>query len=104
MDLFKLLGTISVDNKDANKALDDTGKKGEETQGKLSKAFSAMGKGAVALGKTVVTGLAAGATAMGALTVKALNLSGELEQNMGGSETVFKQYAENVQGKANEAF
>ena len=93
MELFKLLGKIAVDNSEANKALDDTSQKGEKTQSKLSKAFGAMGKGAVAVGKTVMTGLAVGGAAMGALTVKALNMSGELEQNMGGSEAVFKEYA-----------
>lgn len=104
MDLFKLLGTIAIDNKDANKALDDTSQKGENTESKLSGAFSKIGQGAIAAGKVIATGLAAGATAMGTLTVKALNLSGELEQNMGGSEAVFKKYAENVQSIAKEAF
>lgn len=104
MDLFKLLGTIAIDNSDANKALDDTSNKGENTESKLSGAFSKIGNAAVAAGKVIATGLAAGATAMGTLTVKALNLSGELEQNMGGSEAVFKKYAENVQSIAKEAF
>ena len=49
-------------------------------------------------------GLAAGGAAMGALTIKALNLSGELEQNMGGSEAVFKDYAGKMQETAKEAF
>ena len=104
MDLFKLLGTIAVDNSGANKALDETSDKGEKTQSKLSKAFGAIGKGAVAVGKTVATGLAVGATAMAGLTAKALSLGGELEQNMGGSEAVFGKFADKVQSKAKEAF
>lgn len=104
MDLFQLLGTISIDNADANKALDETSQKGEETQGKLSKFFSGVGKGAVAVGKTVGTGLAVGGAAMGVLTVKALNLSGELEQNMGGSEQVFGKHAAKMQETAKNAF
>lgn len=104
MDLFKLLGTIAINNSDANKALDETSNKGQQTQSKLSKAFSAVGKGAAVVGKTVATGLAAGATAMGALTIKALNLSGDLEQNMGGSEAVFGQYAGKMQATAKNAF
>ena len=104
MELFKLLGTIAIDNKDANKALDDTSQKGEKTESKLSKAFSAVGKGAAVAGKAIATGLAAGATAMATLTVKALNMSGELEQNMGGSEAVFAEFADSVQAKAKEAF
>lgn len=90
MDLFKLVGEIWIKNQEANHALDETSNKGQKTQSKLSKAFSAMGKGAVWAGKQIGKGLLAGGAAMGALTVKALNLSGELEQNMGGAEAVFK--------------
>lgn len=104
MDLFELVGTIAIKNSDANKALDDTSQKGEKTQSKLSKAFSTVGKGAAVLGKAVATGLAAGGTAMAGLTIKALNLSGELEQNMGGSEAVFKDYAGKMQETAKTAF
>ena len=104
MDLFKLLGTIAIDNSDANKALDDTSQKGEKTESKLSGAFSKIGKGAAVVGKAVVTGLAAGGAAMATLTVKALNMSGELEQNMGGSEAVFGKYAGKMQETAKKAF
>lgn len=104
MELFKLLGTIAIDNSDANKALDDTSQKGEKTQSKLSKAFSSVGKGAAVVGKAVATGLAVGGAAMGTLTIKALNMSGELEQNMGGSEAVFGKHADKMQSKAKEAF
>ena len=104
MDLFKLLGTISINNSDANKALDDTSDKGEKAESKLGKAFSAVGKGAVAVGKTIGAGLAAGATAMAGLTTKALSAVGELEQNMGGSEQVFQQYAGKMQETAKQAF
>ena len=104
MDLFKLLGTISINNSEANEALEETSSTAEKTKGKLSGAFSAVGKGAVAVGKTIGTGLLAGGAAMGALTVKALNLSGDLEQNMGGSEAVFKEYATKMQETAKGAF
>lgn len=104
MELFKLLGTIAIDGSEANKELDKTSQKGEQTQSKLSKAFSSMGKGAVALGKTVGVGLVTAGAAMGTLTVKALNLGGELEQNMGGSEQVFKQHAGKMQETAKSAF
>lgn len=104
MDLFELVGTIAIRNQDANQALDETSTKGQQTQSKLSKTFSTIGKGAVAVGKTVLTGLAVGGAAMGALTVKALNLSGELEQNMGGSEQVFGEYASKMQETAKNAF
>ena len=104
LDLFKLLGIIEIDNSKANKALDDTSGKGQETQSKLSKAFGAVGKGAAVVGKAVVTGLAVGGAAFAGLTAKALSASGELEQNMGGSEAVFKQYAGKMQDHAKQAF
>ena len=104
LDLFKLLGTIEVDNSKANQSLDETSNKGAQTQSKLSTAFGAIGKGAAVVGKAVVTGLAVGGAAMAGLTAKALNMSGELEQNMGGSEAVFKEYAGKMQETARQAF
>lgn len=104
LDLFKLLGTIEVDNSKANKALDETSNKGEKTKGKLSSVFSAVGKGAVAVGKTIATGLAVGGAAFAGLTAKALGAAGELEQNMGGSEAVFGKYAGKMQDTAKKAF
>lgn len=104
MDLFELAGKITVDASDAKKALDDVSQKGGETESKLSKFFSGMGKVAATAGKAIATGLAVGGAAMGALTVKALNLSGELEQNMGGSEQVFKEHATSMQNIAKDAF
>ena len=90
MDLFKLLGTIAIDSADAIKELLKAQQEGEKTESKLSKTFSAIGNGAAVCGKAIGAGLLAGATAMAGLTTKALQLSGDLEQNMGGAETVFK--------------
>ena len=118
MDLFKLVGKIVVDNSEANKALDETSDKAKETAddigdmaessqksgGKVGGALKKVGSVAVGAGKVIATGLAAGGAAMGALTVKALNLGGELEQNMGGSEQVFKEHAAGMQETAKKAF
>lgn len=104
MELFKLLGTIAIDNSGAMQALDNTSAKGNETFSKLSGAFGKIGSAAVKVGKVMATGLATGATAMGVLTMKAMNAAGELEQNMGGSEAVFKESAERMQETAKNAF
>ena len=104
MDLFKLIGSIVIKNSEANEELDETTEKGKKAQSKLSSAFSKIGKGAAVVGKGLVKSLAAGGAAMTGLTVKALNSSGELEQNMGGSETVFKECAEKMQETAKKAF
>ena len=97
MELFKILGKIIVDPTEAIKQL-------ENASNSAQKAFSKIGSGALAVGKVVATGLAAGATALGGLTVKALSVAGELEQNMGGSEAVFKEYASSMQETAKTAF
>lgn len=104
MDLFKLVGTIAIENTAANNALAETSAQGEQTQSKLSSAFGKIGNFAATAGKVVATGLAAGGAAMGTLITKAVNLSGELEQNMGGSEAVFGQYAGKMQETAKSAF
>lgn len=104
MELFKIFGTIALNNSEANRGIDETASKGEELKNKLSSTFSKVGSAAVKGGKVIAAGLAAGATAMGALTTKALNAAGELEQNMGGSEAVFKQCAGKMQKTAKSAF
>ena len=104
MDLFKLVGRIAIENAEANKALEETSNEAKKTHSKMSKFFSGVGKGAAAVGKAVGKGLLAAGGAMGALTVKAMNMGGELEQNMGGSEAVFKEYATKMQVIADDAF
>ncbi len=104
MELFKLFGTIAVNNSDANRALEETANKGQQTQSKLSRFFSGIGKGAAVVGKTVGVGLAAGATAMTGLTVKAMQAAGSLEQQMGGSQAVFGEHAGKMQETAKKAF
>lgn len=104
LELFKLFGTIALDNTNANKGIDDTTDKAEKAQPKISKAFEKIGTAAVKAGKVIASGLAVGATAMGKLTMDALGLGGELEQNIGGSESVFGDYATKMQKTAKTAF
>ena len=47
MKLFELLGSIVVNNKEANEGIDDTTKKAEDSSSKIGKAFSTMGKGII---------------------------------------------------------
>lgn len=62
------------------------------------KKFSGAAAAAIAAGAVVV------ATAVAAVTAKAVMAFGELEQNIGGSEAVFGQYADAVQKKGVEAY
>ncbi len=69
-----------------------------------SKVASGLGSAISGVTKGLSIGIAAAGTAMGALTVKALNLGGELEQNIGGSEAVFKDFAGTMQETGKTAF
>lgn len=118
IDLFKLVGSITIDNQTANAALDNTSNKaksaghslddmadsGSKGSGKLNKFFGALGKGAAAVGKAAAVGIAAAGVAISAVTFNAVSAVSELEQNMGGSEAVFGEYAERMQSKAKEAY
>ena len=53
---------------------------------------------------TAFAGAAATAAAGGAMLVKSMNLAGDLEQNLGGSEAVFEQYAGGLQKTAKSAY
>lgn len=138
-EIFKLFGSIGVDNKEAKKSLDEIESKGQGTSkrlagfftalpGKLGSAFSSIGKKIDLSGvhdtfnkmggkinETLVQGVKTGAKAMavagtatfaaaGATLIKGMNLAGELEQNMGGSVTVFGKYATQMQQTGSAAF
>lgn len=110
MELFKLLGTIAVNNSEAIKALDETADVGNKTQSKLSNAFGKIGSAAVKVGKVAAAGIAAGATALSALSKSALESYADYEQLVGGIETLFgaggkslEEYAASVGKSVNEA-
>ena len=103
MELFKLLGTIAIDNSEANASIDDTTDKASKSESKISGAFGKVGSAALKVGKVVATGLVAGATAIAALTASATSAYADYEQLVGGVETLFgaqsmslEEYAESV--------
>lgn len=104
MELFKIFGTIAVNNSEANKSLDETGDKAQKTQNRLSRIMLGMRRGLLWTTNAVAAGIAVGATALAGITSKAVSAAGELEQNMGGSEAVFGEYADKIQEKAKSAF
>lgn len=89
MELFKLLGTVAVENTEAVKALKETSVEGKKTESKLSNAFDKIGSAAVKVGKVVATGFGIAATAMGAITTTAVKNYADYEQLVGGVETLF---------------
>ncbi len=70
----------------------------------LEKKLSGIGKTATKVLGTAAKGTALIGTAFTGATVAALKFSGELEQNLGGSEAVFKAYAQSIQTTAEDAF
>ena len=95
--IFSLYGEIFVENQDAISKITQTENKGKGLASKLGSAFKSVG--------VAIAGVATAAgAAFVSLTKDALNAAGELEQNVGGSEQVFKQYAEQMQATASTAF
>lgn len=72
--------------------------------GKAKNAMSALGSGLATAAKVGTAAVGAVSAGVVALTGKALGAAGELEQNLGGSEAVFKEYAEGMQATAEKAY
>ena len=85
MELFKLLGTIAINNEQANKALDDTSAKADDASGKVAGAFGKIGSAALTIGKGIMT---AGAV-LGTAWIAAIEGSREYRTEMGKLDTAF---------------
>ena len=76
----------------------------EKNSGPFQSALGKLGGLAKAGGIAIATGIAAGVAGLAALTGKALMAGAELEQQLGGSEAVFGEYAKGIQEKAKTAY
>lgn len=97
MNLFELFVKIGADTTEANKGIDEVGQKTSGLGEKLKSGLATAGKVAVA-------GVAAGATAIGALGTKAVATYADYEQLVGGVETLFKDSQDQVMDYANNAY
>ena len=97
MNLFELFVKIGADTTEANKGIDEVGQKTFGLGEKLKSGLATAGKVAVA-------GVAAGATAIGALGTKAVTAYADYEQLVGGVETLFKDSQDQVMDYANNAY
>ena len=97
MNLFELFVKIGADTTEANKGIDEVGQKTSGLGEKLKSGLATAGKVAVA-------GVAAGATAIGALGTKAVAAYADYEQLVGGVETLFKDSEDQVMDYANNAY
>ncbi len=97
MELFKLQGTIEVNNGEANSNLDETTEKASSLGDKLSKGLATVAKvGAAAA--------AAAGAAFAATTKAAVEAYADYEQLVGGVDTLFKESSGIVQEYAANAF
>lgn len=76
----------------------------EKNSGPFQGALGKLGGFAKAGGLAIAAGLAAGAAGMAALTGKALQAGAELEQQLGGAEAVFGEYANQIKAAADDAY
>jgi hypothetical protein len=86
MELFKLLGTVIINNQQANEALTETAEKAEDTGKETESTFSKIGTAAGTLVKAVV---GAGA-ALGGAWLAAIEGSREYRTEMGKLDTAFQ--------------
>lgn len=97
MNLFELFVKIGADTSEADKGIDETGKKTSVLGEKIK-------NGLAAAGKVAVVGVTAAATAVGALGTKAVQAYADYEQLVGGVETLFKDSQDEVMEYANNAY
>lgn len=93
--IFSLFGEVLIDNTNANKSIDDTTKKAENSGSKVGSAFSSIAKGAAAVGTAVVTGAAAIGTAafkMASDTSAAADNIDKMSQKIGISTTAYQEW------------
>ena len=94
MELFRILGTIAVDNEQANRAIADTASNAEEGSNKTSEAFQKIGRAA----GTIVKGIATAGVALGGAWIAAIEGTREYRTEMGKLDTAFQ-----VAGHSSEA-
>ena len=104
MELFRLLGTIAIDNDEANRRLRETTGEGEKAHSRLSGAFSKLGGAAKVCGKAVAAGMVAAGVAIVKIGKDAVASYADYEQLVGGVETLFKNSAGKVQQYAQNAY
>lgn len=101
IDLFKIFGTIAIENDAANKALDETVDEAKSAESKISGNFKKMGKAAAKFAVAVGT---AAATGGAVITKMAVSNYADYEQLVGGVDTLFKESSKKVQKYAAMAY
>lgn len=100
MQLFSVLGSVFIDDKDSSKKLDNINQKAEGVGGKLRNMIGTAAK----WGNAIAAGAAAATIAVAGLASVAVSSYADYEQLVGGVETLFKDSAGLVQEYAKNAY
>ena len=90
--------------KDLEGQTDDTGEEMKETEKEASHFGESLKSGLATGAKVAAAAVAAVGAASAKLVKDVIEQTGELEQNLGGSESVFGEYAERMQKAGEEAY
>lgn len=85
MELFRLLGTIAVDNTEANNALNETSQKANDSANETESAFSKIGN----VAGTIAKGIGVAGLAIGGAFIGAIESTREYRAEMGLLESAF---------------
>ena len=86
MELFRVLGTIAIDNTEANNALDDTSRRANDSANETESAFKKIG----GVAKTVASGIGIAGAAIGGAFIVAVEGTREYRQQMGLLDSAFQ--------------
>lgn len=101
MKLFELFATLSLDTKDFDKGVKGAAKQGESLGATLQKK---VGAGTIAMGNLIAGAVQKVGDAAWQMGKRAWSGVAELEQNLGGSEAVWGEWADEIQATASHAF
>ena len=86
MELFRLFGSIAIDNTEANHAIDDTAERANSSQQTINNAFGGIGRAVVSAGKLI----AGAGLAIGGAILAVTESTREYRQEMGLLESAYK--------------
>lgn len=101
MKLFELFATLSLDTREFERNMRNATKQGSGFAGTMERQLTA---GTVALGNLAADAAKSVARAVTGIVRDAFSFTGQLEQNIGGAEAVFKDFSDNIQANAQTAY
>ena len=101
LKLFELFATLSLDTKDFDKGVKSAAKQGESLGATIK---NKVGAGTIAMGNLIAGAVQKVGDAAWQMGKRAWSGVAELEQNLGGSEAVWGEWADEIQATASHAF